>query len=89
MNQQVLVNESVRMLTRLMSGGEVRPTSFVWRDKTRYVDVIGRQWEERVAGKSVRCYLIQSVDNNTFEVRHDPASDEWTLHRAWLRDLAV
>ena len=89
MNQQVLVNESVRMLTRLGSGGEVRPTSFVWRDKTRYVDVIGRQWEERVSGKTVRCYLIQSVDSNTFEVRHDPTADEWILHRAWLRDLTV
>jgi hypothetical protein len=89
MNQQVLVNESVRMLSRLGSGGAVRPTSFVWRDKTRYVDVIGRQWEERIGGKSVRCYLIQSVDSNTFEVRHDPSTDEWTLHRAWLRDLQV
>jgi hypothetical protein len=89
MNQQVLVNEPVRMLTRMGSGGEAHPTSFVWRDKTRYVDVIGRQWEERVSGKSVRCYLIQSVDSNTFEVRHDPVTDEWTLHRAWLRDLAV
>ena len=89
MNQQVLVNESVRMLTRLGADGQVRPTSFVWRDKTRYVDVVGRQWEERVEGKSMRCYLIQSVDSNTFEVRHDPADDTWTLHRAWLRDLAV
>jgi len=53
------------------------------------VDVIGRQWEERVGGKNLRCYLIQAVDTNTFEVRHDPSTDEWTLHRAWLRDLAV
>ena len=89
MKQQVLVNEPVRMLSRLGAKGEVVPTSFIWRDKTRYVDVVGRQWEERVGGKNLRCYLIQAVDTNTFEVRHDASSDEWVLHRAWVRDLAV
>ena len=88
-NTEVLVNEPVQMLTRVMPNGDVLPTSFIWRDRTRYVDQIGRQWEERVEGKTLRCYLIQSVDHSTYEVRWDLAGDQWTLHRAWLRALSV
>lgn len=84
MNQEVLVDEPVRMLVRTLSTGQIVPTSFIWRDKTRYVADVGRQWEERVAGKSVRCFMIKAVDNSTFEVRWDPAGDAWTIHRAWL-----
>ena len=89
MNREVLVNEPVNALVRVMSNGDMHPTSFLWRDKTRYVSEIGRQWEERIAGKNVRCYLIRSVDENTFELHLDPATNGWTLHRAWLRDLIV
>ena len=71
------------------ANGDVRPTSFVWRDRTRYVGDIGRSWEERVNGKLVRCYLIQSVDKNTFELHWDAGENAWTLHRAWLRDLVA
>ncbi len=35
----------------------------------------------------MRCYLVQTVDGNTYELRYDPAADRWTIHRAWLRDL--
>ena len=89
MAQEVLVNEHVDVLVRVMSNGSVRPTSFLWRDKNRYVNDVGRQWEERVQGKSLRCFLVQAVDNNTFELRWDPAGDSWTVHRAWLGDLMV
>lgn len=89
MNKEVLVNEPVQLLIRVMPNGEVRPTSFIWRDQTRYVDSIGRQWEERSGGKSLRCYLIQAVDNNTYEVRWDPGENVWTLHRAWLKVAVV
>jgi hypothetical protein len=60
--KEVLVNEPVSALIRVMPTGEVRPT---------------------------RCYLIQSVDQNTFELRWDAATDQWTLHRAWLRAALV
>jgi hypothetical protein len=89
MIREVLVNEPVDPLLRVMPNGDVRPTSFLWRNKTRYVNDIGRQWEERVGGKSLRCYLIKTVDDNTFELRWELSSNEWTVHRAWLRDLAV
>jgi hypothetical protein len=82
---EVLVNETVNALIRVTPNGDIYPTSFVWRDRTRYVGDIGRQWEERIGGKLLRCYLIQAVDNNTFELYWDPAVNVWTVHRAWLR----
>jgi hypothetical protein len=89
MAQEVIVNEQVNVLVRLMPSGQVRPTSFLWRDRTRYVSDVGRQWEERVQGKSLRCFLVQTVDSNTYELRWDPAGDLWTLHRAWLVDMVA
>lgn len=89
MQREVLVDEQVDTLVRVMPTGEIRPTSFMWRNKTRYVGDIGRMWEERVQGRTLRCYMIQAVDNNTFELRWDPAADTWTIHRAWLRDVMV
>lgn len=89
MMKEVLVEEPVDALIRVMPNGAIQPTSFIWRDRTRYVADIGRQWEERVQGKMVHCYLIQSVDNNTFELHWDAGENQWTLHRAWLRDLMV
>ena len=89
MNQEVLVNESINVLVRMMPDGQIRPTSFLWRDKTRDVSDVGRQWEERVAGKTVRCFLLQTVENNTYELRWDPAADQWSIQRAWLRDALV
>lgn len=89
MMKEVLVEEPVDALIRVMPDGVVLPTSFIWRNRTRYVADVGRQWEERVQGRRVRCYLIQSADNNTFELHWDPGENRWTLHRAWLRDLMV
>ncbi|GIV76032.1 MAG: hypothetical protein KatS3mg050_0426 [Litorilinea sp.] len=89
MTREVLVDEPVDVLVRLLPGGKISPTSFLWRGKTRYVSTVGRQWEERVAGKSLRCFLLQTVDDNTYELRWDPAGDCWTIHRAWLRDAVV
>jgi hypothetical protein len=89
MPSEVLIDEPIDVLVRVLPDGRVQPTSFLWRNRTRYVADVGRQWEERVAGKSLRCYLILTVDQNTYEVRWDPAGDRWTVYRAWLRDLAV
>lgn len=89
MASEVIVNEPVQLLYRVMPGGQIRPTSFVWRNQTRYVSDIGRTWEERVQGVNLRCFMLQTVDGETYEVRYDPTQDQWTLHRAWLRDLAV
>ena len=89
MNREVLVDEEIDVLVRMMADGEIRPTSFLWRDRTQYVSEIGRQWQERVAGQTYRCFLIQAVDGNTYELRWEPLANVWSIHRAWLRDLAV
>lgn len=89
MNQEVFVNEEVNVLVRVLPSGSIQPTSFLWRNKNRYVSTVGRSWEERVSGKSIRCYLIQAVDNSTYELRWDPAGDSWTIYRAWLANMAA
>ncbi len=85
--KEVHVEEAIDALVRVLKDGTIRPTSFLWRDRTRYVDTIGRQWEERVDGKTLRFYLVQTVDTNTFELTHDPAINQWMVRRAWLRDI--
>jgi hypothetical protein len=89
MSREVIVDEPVSTLVRTLPNGQINPTSFLWRDRTRYVSDVGRQWEERVQGRTLRCFLVQTVERNTYELRWDPAADAWTLHRAWLVDLAV
>lgn len=89
MASEVFVDEEVNLLYRVMPDGQIRPTSFVWRNRTRYVADLGRMWEERVQGGTLRCYMIQVADGDTFEVRFDPVADRWTVHRAWLRDVVV
>jgi hypothetical protein len=89
MASEVWIDEPAQVLVRVLPTGQMQPTSFLWRDKTRYVNNVGRQWEERVEGRTLRCFLIMTVDNNTYELRWDPAGDRWTVHRAWLRDIVV
>lgn len=84
-----MVNEDVQVLWRSADGGQVRPTSFVWRDRTRYVNAVGRAWEERIDGATQRCFMVQAVDGSSYELRWSPAEDRWLLHRAWLRDAVV
>ncbi len=87
MTTQVLVDEPIQILVRTLPSGKIVPTSFIWRDRTHYVSDVGRQWEERVDGQSIRCFLVQTVDRNTYELRWNPAGDEWSVHRAWLQSL--
>lgn len=89
MTQEVFVNEEIDVLVRVMPSGSIQPTSFLWRNKNRYVSTIGRSWEERVDGKFLRCYLIQAVDNSSYELRWDPTGDSWIVYRAWLMDAVV
>ncbi len=52
MNRELLINEPVDTLIRVLPNGDVRPTSFIWRDRTRYVNDVGRHWEEIVRGQT-------------------------------------
>lgn len=87
--REVMVEETIDALVRVLKDGSVRPTSFLWRDRTRYVSDVGRQWEERVGGQTLRFYLVQTVDGNTFELTYDPAVNQWMIQRAWLQDVMV
>lgn len=87
MTVEVIVEEPIRVLIRTLPSGKLVPTSFVWRDRTRYVGDVGRQWEERIEGKSIRAFLVKTVDNDTYEIHWDPAGDEWRIHRAWLQNV--
>ena len=89
MASEVLVDEEVDVLVRVLSDANVQPTSFLWRNHTRYISDVGRQWTERVGGKSIRVYLVTAVDGNTYELYCDPAENRWTIHRAWLSDLVA
>ena len=89
MAREVLVEETINALVRIMPDGSVRPTSFLWRDRTRYVSGLGRQWEERKAGRTIRHFLVQTVDNDTYELCLDPATNSWSIARAWLQDVLV
>lgn len=89
MAREVLVDEEVDVLVRVLNDASVRPTSFLWRNRTRYVNDVGRQWAERVQGNTVRVYLVTTVDGDAYELRYDPAEDRWTIHRAWLGDAVA
>ncbi|MEZ4862487.1 MAG: hypothetical protein R3C14_14330 [Caldilineaceae bacterium] len=89
MASEVFVEEPVDVLTRVLGDGTILPTSFLWRQHTRYVNHVGRRWEERVQGRTMRYYLVQTVDGNTYELCFDPGRDRWTVQRAWLRDWVV
>lgn len=88
MNFEVVVDEAVQVLVRTLPSGKLLPTSFVWRDRTRYVADVGRQWEERIGGEQIRCFLVKTVDNSTYELHWHPAGDQWRIHRAWMQNLA-
>jgi hypothetical protein len=66
----------------------VQPAAFIWRNRTRYVASLGRQWEEEVEGTLWRCYMVQTPNGETFELRLDPAGMRWVLARTWLTAAA-
>jgi len=70
---------------RFAAEGGVQPAAFIWRDRTRYVAAVGREWDEEVGGVLWRCYLVQTPAGETFELRLDPAGMRWVLGRAWLQ----
>ena len=87
MSRQAAVNETVEVTARLLASGKIVLKSFDWQGRTHYVTAQGRQWDERTEDKRLRCFLVQTPDQNSYELRWDPAEDEWNLHRAWLANL--
>ncbi len=84
MSEQIAVDEPVRVAIRTLPSGKIVPKLFVWQGQTHYVSAQGRQWAEGRDGKRVRCFLVQTLNQNAYELRWDAAEDVWSLHRAWL-----
>lgn len=78
------VDEVVRVSVRVLPSGKVVPKTFDWQGGTYYVMACGRQWEEESGGRRFRCFLVQTGDLNSYELRWDPVEDEWRLHQAWI-----
>ncbi len=84
MREHRVIDEPVRVAIRTLSSGKIVPKSFVWQGQTQYVAAQGRQWAEQMDGKRVRCFLVQTMGLNSYELRWEPVEDVWILHRAWL-----
>jgi hypothetical protein len=84
MREHRVIDEPVRVAIRTLSSGKIVPKSFVWQGQTHYVAAQGRQWAEQMDGKRVRCFLVQTMGLNSYELRWEPVEDVWNLHRAWL-----
>jgi|YNPNPStandDraft_1061719.scaffolds.fasta_scaffold04226_7 PncC family amidohydrolase len=79
------VGEPILVQARFLPDGQVQPTAFIWRGRTRYIAEIGRQWQEEADGISWRCYLVHTPTAETFELRLAPGEGRWMLMRAWPR----
>ena len=83
------VDEPITVQVRFAPGGHVQPVAFVWRERTRYLAGLGRQWSETVDGREWRCFLAQTASGDTVDLRWNRQSNEWRLHRAWQRVVTV
>lgn len=87
MGRQVAIDEPVRVIVRTLPAGKIAPKWFEWQGRTHSVVALGRQWDETVEGRRLRCFLVQTPRQNSFELRWDPVEDEWVLHRGWLVNM--
>ena len=87
MSRQVAVEEVIAVAVRVLPSGKIVPKSFKWQGRTFYVAALGRQWDERMDGKRFRCFLVQTQERSSFELRWDAAEDEWVLYQAWIADF--
>jgi len=83
------IDEPITVQARFAPGGAVQPVAFVWRQQTRYLAGLGRQWAEQVDGSEWRCFLAQTMTGDTVELRWNRGSNEWRLRRLWQRATQV
>lgn len=70
---------------RLLRGGRVVPTAFTWRGRRYAILDVGREWQEEIGGTTWRSYLVRTPGPTTFELRFDPAREQWQVARVWGR----
>lgn len=79
------VNEPVSVEVRLRRDGTARPLAFVWRGRRFQIESWGRESTDMREGGTVRCHLVQTSDLETWELRQDSETSQWTLVRHWAR----
>jgi PncC family amidohydrolase len=84
MSHLEFVNEPISVQARFLPDGQMQPIAFTWRERTRYIADIGRQWQDEIDGTVWRSYLVRSSKAEVFELRFDPIRNRWMLARAWL-----
>jgi hypothetical protein len=77
------INEPVTAQVREKKDGALVPTAFVWRDRRFEIESWGRESSMVRAGRSLRCYLVQTTSGETWELCHEAESCQWTLTRHW------
>ena len=82
---ETYIDEPVTAQVRFAPRGAVQPVAFAWRERTRYLAGLGRQWTEQSGDQEWRCFLAQTVSGDTVELRWGRQSNEWRLRRAWWR----
>ncbi len=79
------VNEPVSTEVQLRPDGTPRPMAFVWRGRRLEIVSWGRESTEVQDGRTVHCYLVQTAGLETWELRQDIETGQWTLVRHWAR----
>ncbi|MBC8446785.1 MAG: hypothetical protein H8D78_03455 [Chloroflexi bacterium] len=83
MTQWQFVDEPIMVQARFDAQGRTQPVAFVWRNRTRYVTDVGREWVDETNGDAPRrCFLVRAANGDTFELRLELKTLRWRLHRA-------
>ena len=74
-------NDTVTVEAQFIPEGEVRPTSFTWRERRWTIVGLGRQWDD-ADGRHV---LVEAPNGSRFELCLISPKGGWRLLRAWER----
>jgi hypothetical protein len=77
------VNEPVAVEVRRRRDGGTIPIAFVWRGRRHLIASWGRERAKAQDGQSVRCHLVQTANQETWEICQDTETAQWTLSRHW------
>jgi hypothetical protein len=84
------LDEPIGVSARLDAGGHWLPLAFVWRGRQYRILEWGRQHNEDVDGQRHHLYLVQTENQETWELRYAESNGEWRLLRHWRRSyLAI
>jgi hypothetical protein len=78
-------NEPIGVEARLDQDGRWVPLAFVWRGQRYHIQQWGRQHTEEAGGESRHHFLVQTEDQDTWELCYTEGRGEWRLLRHWLR----